>query len=73
VALKRPVSHLAGKMLSPEQVEAHGRAPGTSYLLIIKQLADAITYDFLNREDERLMAAVMGLHESLGRYLKKER
>lgn len=70
VALKRPVTHLAGTKLTKEQVEAHGRAPGTSYLLIITQLEDAMLHDFLNRNDERLMGALRGLQETLDKFLK---
>jgi hypothetical protein len=69
VALKRPVVHLAGQNLTAEQVKAHQRAPGVSYLLIANQLADAIHHGFINQADERLMVALRGLYEGLGGFL----
>lgn len=70
VALKRPVAHMAGEILSPEQMEAHGRAPGVSYLLLVTQLRDALGNGFINTDDERLMMALRGLADDLARFLK---
>lgn len=69
VALKRPVAHLVGQTFNEAQMEAHGRAPGTSYLLTIRQLLDAVTCEFINRHDERLMAELRILHTAIGEFL----
>lgn len=65
ITLKRCVSHLAGTQLTREQAEAHESAPGTSYLLIAKQLRDAIRTGLADREDERLVAMLAELHAEI--------
>ncbi len=65
VVLKRPVQHLAGTRLTEEQVLAHDLAPGTSYLLIVRQLAAAVETGLVNRADERLVEALRGLRKLL--------
>jgi hypothetical protein len=69
IALKRPVLHLAGKALTPEQAQAHAGAPGTSYLLISRQLRDAVTFDLVNDQDARLYRALVELQRTLVTWL----
>jgi hypothetical protein len=71
VALKRPLAHLAGTNLTTAQVEAHQRAPGVSYLLIVHQLGEALACGFINRADERLMNGLRALSEGLHEFLRE--
>lgn len=61
VVLKRPVRHLEGTELSAEQASAVQSAPGTSYLLIVHQLRDALRHGLLNMADARLLDALRDL------------
>lgn len=65
IVLKRPVHHLAGTKLTDEQVDAHSRAPGVSYLLLARQLTEALRTELLNLEDAKLMDALRDLHSEL--------
>lgn len=69
VALKRPVQHLQGQVLTPAQAAAHQSAPGWSYLLISQQIKQAIEVGFINRGDTVLMEALGDLHGALGAFL----
>lgn len=69
IVLKRPLAHLAGTELTEDQARAQAAAPGTSYLLVARQLHDAVTHRFLNTADDRLMAALGQLHKALGSFL----
>jgi hypothetical protein len=69
VALKRPMIHLAGQQLTAEQVTAHDRQGGTSFLLQVQQIREALHYDLMNRSDDRLMAALRELEAALHTYL----
>jgi hypothetical protein len=69
VVLKRPMAHLAGTQLSREQVEAHESQAGTSHLLQVHQIRDALRYHLVNPEDERLHTALVELRDELHRYL----
>lgn len=69
VALKRPVAHMAGQTLTKAQAVAQRTVPGTSYLLIVRQLSDGIKHRLINQEDERLLAELDNLHTMLGEYL----
>ena len=65
IPLKRPILHLAGMSLTQEQRAAHESMAGTSFLLQAHQLRDALKFDFVNRLDERLLAALRELHGAL--------
>jgi hypothetical protein len=58
IALKRSVEHFEGRRMTKAQADAHASAPGTSYLLLARQLGDAIEHGLVNMEDERLVAAL---------------
>lgn len=66
IALKRSVRHLEGGKFDRKQAEAHKSMPGTSFLLIAKQLTLAIRSKFVNCEDDKLMAQLKELHTALG-------
>lgn len=68
VALKRSMGHFADQQMTAEQVAAHDSQAGTSFLLQVHQLRDALRYDLMNRADARLMAALDELIDELGRY-----
>jgi hypothetical protein len=63
------MAHFAGQTLTAEQVEAHGSQAGTSFLLQVHQIRDALRYELMNRADERLMEALAELKTELDRYL----
>lgn len=69
--LKRPAFHFQGKSMSEKQAEVHKSAPGTSYVLIIQQLRDALVHNMLNREDGRLITELNDLSTVLDRYLSE--
>jgi hypothetical protein len=71
VILKRPLQHLTGAILSPEQVEAAQGQAGTSHLLQVRQLLAALRYDLINPDDGRLRGELEALREELGRYLAR--
>lgn len=71
LALKRPVMHLAGRTLTKEQAQAHHTVPGTSYLLVARQLSEGVKHRLINPEDERLREALIGLRELLISYLSE--
>lgn len=73
VALKRPLFHLAGQTLSAGQAAVMHTVPGTSYLLIVRQLAEGLTHRMLDPADERLRAALVALYALLGTYLAETR
>lgn len=65
IALKRSVAHLAGKRLTKEQVTTHAMLPGTSFLLIARQLYGALEQGMINLEDERLVEQLVALRTLL--------
>lgn len=69
VPLKRPMVHFAGKEMTRDQMVAHGSMAGTSFLLQAHQVRDALRFDLMNREDDRLMDALRELKVELDRYL----
>lgn len=69
IALKRPMIHFAGRELTEEQAKAHESMGGTSFLLQVWQIREALRLDLMNRADERLMAALAELSDELTRYL----
>ena len=54
ITLKRSVAHLQGTTLTNEQAKAHDLMPGTSFLLICRQLITAVRTKPINLEDGRL-------------------
>jgi hypothetical protein len=71
IALKRPIRHLAGETLTKEQVAAQPSVPGTSYLLLTRQLLDAVRYELANRQDEVLQQALRELRDALIEYFEE--
>lgn len=69
VVLKRAMYHLAGEMLTAEQVAAHDIQAGTSFLLQARQMAAALRHNLVNRNDEHLRAELALLHTELGNWL----
>jgi hypothetical protein len=69
IPLKSSVRHLAGTKLSRDQVEAHKRAPGTSYRLLVDQLCDALSFGLIDRDDERIRGDLERLYGILGEFL----
>lgn len=65
VTLKRPMAHFAGKTLTRPQAEAHDRAPGTSYLLVARQLLDAVRLNLYAPDDEKIGKAFKELRKAL--------
>jgi len=65
IALKRSVAHLAGEKLTKSQVDAHGMLPGTSFLLIARQLSAAIRENMVNLDDEKLVEQLRSLRDLL--------
>jgi hypothetical protein len=69
VSLKRPAAHLAGTQITQEQADAHRRAPGVSYLLIVEQLNEGIRVGLLDPTDDRLRKALASLYGTLEMFL----
>lgn len=67
--LKRPLFHLQGAAMTEAQAKAQRSAPGTSYLLTIRQLSDAVKFDLINASDGRVLAALRELASDLEGYL----
>lgn len=64
IPLKGSVRHLAGETISAEQAGAMHAAPGTSYMLTVRQLMDAVRFGLLPPPDS---------HPSLWQELEKLR
>ena len=65
VALKRTSYHLAGKILTPKQMEANEQAAGPGQLFLVNQVIHLLETDLLDRENDKIMAAVQRLRELL--------
>jgi hypothetical protein len=65
ITLKRCVNHLAGGKLTASQAKAHAMLPGTSFLLIAKQLHQGLAEKMVNLEDERLVESLAMLRDLL--------
>ena len=53
IPLKASTRHLSGRTITPQQADAiQGNAPGTSYLLVIRQLISALENDLLPPQAE---------------------
>ena len=65
ISLKRPVLHMAGKTLTKAQAEAHRILPGTSFLLIAKQLCAGLSQNMVNLEDHKLVDQLIVLRDLL--------
>lgn len=71
VPLKRPALWKAGATLTPQQVEAHQSMPGTSLLLVARQLRLALFSGLANPADDRLRAELSGLVPVVQAWLKE--
>jgi len=71
ITLKRSCSHMAGKSLTADQVKVHDSAPGTSYLLVSRQLREALRVELVNLDDERLVEELCALRDALNEYLEQ--
>ena len=71
VPLKASVSHFAGRTMTPEQVEAHKSAPGTSYMLLVRQLRQGLEFGLVDDSNTTLREALVGLRTALDAYLAK--
>lgn len=69
ITLKRSVSHLRGSVLTKEQAEAHKSMPGTSFLLVARQLTKALQTGLVDLGDERLVAQLRTLASAIGKAL----
>lgn len=65
ITLKRPVRHLQDKVLTKEQAIAHDMMPGTSFLLLARQLTAALNTGLVNKEDDKLRDGLTELRKSL--------
>jgi hypothetical protein len=71
VALKRPVAWMAGQRFTDEQVEAHAVLPGTSFLLLARQLTRALSAKMVNLGDSKLVDQLRELQAALGESLAR--
>jgi len=71
VTLKRPVAHMEGRTLTDEQVRVHGMLPGTSFLLITRQLRAALSAGMVDLTDDKLVAELKGLKAVLEEHLPR--
>lgn len=67
--LKNPLKHFQGQQMTREQAVAQKSAPGTSYLLVIKQVRDAVRHNLINDSDGRVIDELRGLAGDLAMYL----
>lgn len=65
IVLKQAAAHLAGEKMTKGQVEAHGMMPGTSLVLVARQLGEALRHDLIDWENERLIEALRELRDLL--------
>jgi hypothetical protein len=63
--LKRAAAHMAGKLLTKEQVAAHATLPGTSLTLLAKQLTTALRSGFIDPNNQHLCLALTELQIAL--------
>ncbi len=70
-ALKSPVRHLSGTVITQEQAEAIQGAPGQSYLLTTRQLISAVKFKLLppKADHPTLWDELKVLHQILGRVI----
>jgi hypothetical protein len=73
IALKPGARHLVGQTLTEDQARAHVSAPGVSYLLLARQLKEAMESKLLDDHDEKLMQELRRLAGVLGTYLRERR
>ena len=65
IALKRCVGHLADTRLTREQAEVHQSLPGTSFLLVARQLRRALETAMVDLSDEKLVEELKALNSPL--------
>jgi hypothetical protein len=69
VAIKRTISHMAGKKLNQSQQEANRKLSGMTPSFYANQLLILVTNDLLDKEDEKLFETLQKLHEVLDELL----
>jgi len=67
ICLKGSVAHLDGKTLTKAQAQTHAKLPGTSFLLVARQLYLALRDDMVDLADRRLVKQLDELREMLER------
>lgn len=67
--LKRPLFHFQGLAMTEQQAKVHKSAPGTSYLLIVQQLRDALRHNMVDGQDRVLMETLRELAVELDQYI----
>jgi len=74
IPLKGSVRHLSGETVTAEQAGAISSAPGSSYMLAVRQLEDAIKYGLLPAADKHpsLWTELKTLHDLLSDILSKQ-
>lgn len=69
IPLKRCVLHLAGSRLTKGQAEVHHMLPGTSFLLVARQLRRGLEEDMVDLTDEKLVGELTALRGVLSEKL----
>lgn len=62
IPLKRTMSHMAGRRLTKQQVNANERSSGMNQSFYPNQIIDLIENDLLDKEDEKLLERLQHLH-----------
>lgn len=70
VVLKRPLLHFSGQHMTAQQAQVSASMPGTSFLLLARQLRDAALFLMINPRDARLYDALVELRDVLIKYLQ---
>lgn len=65
VAIKATISHLAGRTLTPSQVEGAGHVGGMSALFYVNQVRNLIEHDLLDAGNPRLLVRLAELRDLL--------
>lgn len=65
VALKRTISHMAGRRLNKEQQEVNTKLSGMDQKFYVRQLLMLIRSNLLNKDDDALMADLATLQDAL--------
>jgi hypothetical protein len=70
IAIKRPVNWMAGTTFTPEQAKVHQSLPGTSFLLVARQLKGALEQRMIDPDDEKLITELELLGRAIRLFLK---
>ena len=65
ISLKQSVVHLAGKKLTKKQAEVHSMLPGTSFLLLVRQLCAALKENMVDLSHEPMVEQLGTLRDLL--------